>query len=101
MWSSCADETSSCSTLVSLSPYYEGYFYIGTQEVSDNLAIVQLTEGKLFYENKRVKKSLTLTLTTIEDSFYLRNEKSKLTLNFSGLCNKIKETQSHCHALHL
>lgn len=65
MGSSCADETSSCSTIVSLSPFYEGYFYIGTQEVSENIAIVQLTEGKLFYENKLVKKSLTLTLTTI------------------------------------
>jgi hypothetical protein len=65
MSSGLNDETSSSSTYISFCPYYEEYFYIGTQEKSDNLVIVQLTQEKLFYENKRVKKSLPLAMTVI------------------------------------
>ena len=61
MGSALSDGASStCSTNISHCPYYEDYFYIGTQENSENMALVQLTEEKLFYENKMLKKHILL-----------------------------------------
>lgn len=100
MCSRLSDEVSSCSTSISFCPYYEDYFFVGTQERSENLAIVQLTEEKLFYENKRLKKSLTLSLATIEESIYLRDERSNPHPYFSGFRNKIKALSINCNSFY-
>lgn len=101
MHAKLSDRASSCSTSVSFSPNFEDCFYIGSQEKADNLVVVQLTEESLTFEHKRCKKSVTLSLTTIEESMYLRDERSKLTSLFSGLRNKIKEFSLDCDSFDL